>query len=153
MIENQKFNKTICSYLNDNIIIESSPKVDGEITRYWHSDKRGEVAVILDNTNVNFLEFAEFATARIKRGHHYHNKYTEHLYVLNGEIKVIAKSLNTGEEISFLIKKGDLLIIKPNIAHGFISLSQAEVLTMGLGDNPFNDRISFSEFSSEHYNV
>ena len=152
-MENQKFHKTVQSYLNDNMVVESSPKVEGGSNRFWHSDKRGEVSVILDNVDVNFLEFAEFAAAGIKRGHHCHEEYTEHLYVLNGEVKVIAKSLYTGEEISFIIKKGDLLTIKPKIAHGFISLTQAEVLTMGSGSNPFNDRKSFSDFSSEHYNV
>ncbi|MCL2410275.1 MAG: cupin domain-containing protein [Treponema sp.] len=150
---NQEFSRTIQSYLNDNMIVESSPKVEGETNRFWHSDKRGEVAVILDNINVNFLEFAEFAASEIKRGHHYHEKYTEYLYVLSGEVKVIAKSLITEEEISFFIRKGDLLTIKPNIAHGFLSITHAEVLTMGTGSNPFNDRKSFSEFSSEHYSV
>lgn len=152
-MENKKFDNVITSYLNNSMIVESSSEETSEKNRFWHSDERGKVAVILDNCNVDFLEYAEFANSGIKRGHHYHDKYTEYLYVLSGQIRVVAKLLSTGELTNFIIKRGDLLTIKPNVAHGFLSLSHAEVLTMGTGSNPFNDRKSFKEFPDELYSV
>ncbi len=139
----------IKSYLNGAITVES--RIVPAEERTWTPDDRGEVTVVLKDKNVNFIEYAEFSREGVKRGHHYHTDYVEYLYVLSGRIKVIAHVFSTGEEITFEVEKCDMLTIQPNVAHGFISLSRAEVLTSGYGANPFEDRKVFSAFSKELY--
>jgi dTDP-4-dehydrorhamnose 3,5-epimerase-like enzyme len=145
-MEKKRFTVIEEAFLGGAIVLQSTPDGEDPQSRYWHSDARGEVAVVLDGTTVDFLEYAEFAEPGVKRGHHYHKAYTEYLYLLSGEITVLARRLDNGEGASFKAVKGDMIVIQPMVGHGFISLTRAEVLTMGSGSNPFTDRTAYTDF-------
>ena len=51
------------------------------------------------------------------RGNHYHKVKVERIYVLQGEVLVLAENVQTHERASVRLQTGDLLLIETGIAH------------------------------------
>lgn len=138
---------TTISYFENSLTIETLGTEADSSGRFRNRDNRGEVAMLIANTRVDHIEFAEFNDAGVKRGFHFHNEYHEKLYVISGSLTVSAIFLESGENKLFSIKSGDIMTIAPGIAHAFLSLEKSLVLSMGTGAAPFIDRHIYPDIS------
>ena len=111
------------------------------------ADERGEIIDILKNSPV---EYATLITARKHsvRGNHYHKETYQHLYVLDGKLRV--RTQMPGEEArEAVVGKGDLIVNVPHERHAFEALEDSSflVLTRGPrgGENYETDTYRLSE--------
>jgi len=134
-------------YFNGQLIVEQLTRAADSEGRFRNNDERGEVAMIITNGSLEYVELAEFAHRGIRRGYHYHTAYTEQLYVISGKLYIAAEMLETGEKTLLEINAGDVIKIKPGVAHAFIALEKSLVLSMGSGADPFADRHRFTDIT------
>jgi len=100
-----------------------------------HEDDRRRLSVIF---NGDFVA-QQAKIIEVKKdsilGNHYHS-YAELFYILEGEATYFLKSVNTGEKRVVRLRKGDRLLIAPEIAHkaemtaGTITIEATEQLYM-----------------------
>lgn len=134
------------SYLGGRVKIESLGKDQDATGRFRNGDQRGEVAMVVSNSNIEFVELAEFVDKDIKRGYHYHKSYKETLYLISGQLKLAATDVKNKDSILINISAGDSMTILPGIAHAYLSLEKSLVLSMGSNANPFSDRHIYTDF-------
>lgn len=133
------------SFLQGKVILEKLPREASEDGRFFGGDERGDVAMFFSGKNVEYVEYAEFKNKGVKRGFHYHNNFTEYACVLYGEIRFVGKVVGSDDEIEVLLSEGDILTIKPGVAHGFLALEKSGIIYAGNGQSPFKDRKPFTE--------
>ena len=111
------------------------------------SDERGDIIDILKGSPV---EYATLITAKKHsvRGNHYHKETYQHLYVLDGKLRV--RTQMPGEDAKeAILEKGDLIVNTPNERHAFEALEDSTflVLTRGPrgGENYESDTYRLSE--------
>ncbi len=111
------------------------------------SDERGDIIDILKGSPV---EYATLITAKKNsvRGNHYHKETYQHLYVLDGKLRV--RTQMPGEDAKeAVLEKGDLIVNTPNERHAFEALEDSTflVLTRGPrgGENYESDTYRLSE--------
>jgi len=114
------------------VIIESLP-IGGpdEAERRIYSDK-GEMAQIINRKDDSFRQIVywdiDSPRTGVDRGHHYHRKKTDRLYVISGEIELLLEDRQTGEKTTAHLTAGDRVFIAPGVAHAVRSLTHAQVL-------------------------
>lgn len=118
--------------LDSDVIVEELKigGADREERRLFNP--KGEMAQILNRAGEAFrhLVYWDLDTPRTgqERGHHFHEKKTDRLYVLAGELEFLVQDLSTGERKVFRAKAGSRIQIVPRLAHAFRSLGFAQVL-------------------------
>lgn len=138
------YNKT--EYLAGLVIVETLGIIPDSFGRFRNGDDRGEVAMIVSGSTIQYVEFAEFRSKGVKRGYHYHERYLERLYVLQGKILMAIRPLDRGSQTDITLSSGDIVTIYPGVAHAFFSKEPSLVLSMGSEDNPFTDRHLVTDF-------
>jgi len=114
------------------VIIESLP-IGGpdEAERRIYSDK-GEMAQIINRKDDSFRQIVywdiDSPRTGVDRGHHYHLKKSDRLYVISGEVELLLEDPQTGEKNKAHLKTGDRVLIAPGVAHAVRSLTYAQVL-------------------------
>jgi quercetin dioxygenase-like cupin family protein len=63
-----------------------------------------------------------------ERGHHYHQRKTENVYILSGEMDLLVEDLESGSKETILVQAGDRLTIRPHLAHAYRSRKYSQVL-------------------------
>ena len=81
------------------------------------ADNRGSLKQLVHKgwNQVNYIT----SVAGAFRGNHYHKTNVEAFYVISGEFKLIAESLDGKEHEEYIMKAGDFFIIKPFVNHSF----------------------------------
>ena len=78
---------------------------------------QGELAQFYDaNDGIRYLAFIELLPGTV-RGNHYHKIKEEWVYLIHGEVVLIAEDLETKTRESLPLKAGDLAVIQTGIAH------------------------------------
>jgi uncharacterized RmlC-like cupin family protein len=78
---------------------------------------QGELAQFYDgNDPIHYIAFIELK-AGTQRGNHFHKQKFEWIYVLTGEFLLRAEDVETHERQSLTVRGGDLLNIRPGLAH------------------------------------
>ena len=78
---------------------------------------QGELAQVHDSDEgIRYMAVIETLMGG-DRGNHYHKVKEERIYVLQGELLVIAEDVQTNERASVRLQTGDLLLIETGIAH------------------------------------
>lgn len=97
-----------------------------------HADERGMITDILAGIPVNYATLIS-SKKGVVRGNHYHEKTTQWVYVLNGQLKSLSR-MPEGKVEEKVLNPGDLLMNQPHEAHALVALedSQFLVLTSGL---------------------
>ena len=100
-----------------------------------HSERRifsskGEMAQILNRANEAFrhLVYWDLDKAGGERGHHYHKRKTENVYILAGEMDLLLEDLENCIKETVLVQAGDRLTISPNLAHAYKAHKYSQVL-------------------------
>lgn len=118
--------------LTTKVVIEELPTGgDDKSERRIFSDK-GEMVQVLNRGTQSFkhLVYWELDSARTEqeRGHHYHEKKAEQLYVISGELELLLEDLETSERRAFTVRGGTRITIPPRIAHAYHSHTYSQVL-------------------------
>ena len=94
-------------------------------------DKRGIIVDILEDKNIRHIGLIISSPGSI-RGNHYHKKATQWTYVIDGKIKLHAKSLkNKNSEIeSFIMYSGDIIELPPLTIHAVEALEKSILLIL-----------------------
>jgi mannose-6-phosphate isomerase-like protein (cupin superfamily) len=101
------------------------------------SSPRGELAVLTDgSTPIRHLCYVELRAGKV-RGNHFHKLRYEYFYVIAGNLAVELRNLRTDESASVELRPGDMLFIKPGVAHAL---------------NPLNDGHAL-EYAAEAFNL
>ena len=78
---------------------------------------QGELAQIHDSDEgVHYMAVVETLVGGV-RGNHYHKVKEERIYLLQGELLLLAEDVQTNERVSVRLQTGDLLLIETGIAH------------------------------------
>lgn len=143
-------NKTV-TYLDGKVTVYTLSKEVDQLGRFRGGDERGDFAMMIAGENIDHLEYAEFATAKVKRGFHFHQKFTEKIYVLKGSLILAVADIASPSQVNIPIAPGELVTIQPNIAHACFALESTIIVAMGHGSNPFADRILYKDLSFSEY--
>ncbi|MCK9374527.1 MAG: cupin domain-containing protein [Syntrophobacterales bacterium] len=102
---------------------------NGDSERRIFSNK-GEMVQILNRANEAYkhLVYWDLDKAGQERGHHYHKRKTEHVYILSGEMELLLEDLESGIKETVLVQAGDRLTIGPKVAHAYRSNKYSQVL-------------------------
>ena len=109
-------------YLAGRVVKWSLPVISGRPGPDAPALKRlllpqGELAQVHDSDQgIRYLAVLETRIG-CDRGNHYHKVKRERLYVLQGEVLVLAEDVQTRERSSVPLQTGDLLLIETGIAH------------------------------------
>jgi dTDP-4-dehydrorhamnose 3,5-epimerase-like enzyme len=80
---------------------------------------QGELAQCHDSElGIHYLAALELKQHSV-RGNHLHHTKVEHLYLMRGEIELVAQEMASGELAQLVLQAGDLAIIQPGVAHAF----------------------------------
>jgi hypothetical protein len=109
------------SFLNGGVVkwclpmIEGSPPIDAPRLKRL-ALPQGELAHFSDGENIEYIAFVELR-AGSTRGNHFHQKKEEAVYIIRGEMMLIAQDTQTGERVTLKLKTGDLAVVSALVAH------------------------------------
>lgn len=127
---------TVTKLKKENYIGSSFEK--GKIFQY---EKRGCINYVFHNGEpMRYLTYLEFAPNK-DRGNHYHNEKEENLLVLKGKIKAKYWLLDNSEVLELMLEAGDIVNIKPGVAHVYMSENGASAIEYSPQLLDYNDQI------------
>ena len=89
-------------------------------------DTRGIIADVIYKNQINHIGYISSKKNSI-RGNHYHKKTTQYNFVLDGVINYYSKTKKQKKIKIIKLKKGDLILTKPNEIHAFKTISRKSV--------------------------
>lgn len=105
-----------------SLVVTDQPATRKEIRARIASPK-GELAVLTEvDQTIRHLAYVELLPGQL-RGDHYHKLRHEYFYVIAGEATARFQDVATGELADVQIVGGDLVFIRPGIAHAFVPRS------------------------------
>jgi mannose-6-phosphate isomerase-like protein (cupin superfamily) len=112
------------------VTIEKLPTDGNDNSERRIFSSKGEMAQILNRANEAYrhLVYWDLDKAGQERGHHYHQRKTENVYILSGEMDLLLEDLESGIKEKVLVQAGDRLTIGPNLAHAYRSRKYSQVL-------------------------
>lgn len=93
-------------------------------------DSRGVIIDLITNSKITSVTFITHKKNQI-RGNHFHKKTTQWNYILKGKVKVFSKIEN--KKKSYILKKGEISITKPNEKHAIKAIENSEYLVFTEG--------------------
>lgn len=94
---------------------------------------QGELAQFHDSAEgIRYIAALELKTKGL-RGNHFHESKVEHVYMVRGRMRVIARDLDSDEEVEMELETGDLAVIQPRIAHAFRVLEEGAAIEFAPG--------------------
>ena len=97
-------------------------------------DDRGIIADVIYKNQINHIGYISSKKNSI-RGNHFHKKTTQYNFVLDGIINYYSKTKKQKKIKVTKLKKGDLILTKPNEIHAFKTISSKSifmVFTVGI---------------------
>ncbi|MFH1439369.1 MAG: cupin domain-containing protein [Candidatus Woesearchaeota archaeon] len=93
------------------------------------SDERGYLIEIMQNGLWKQINHS-FTKKGNKRGNHYHKYCHEFFYIIDGELKITIRNINTKEQRIAIMKRGDCFIIEPYEIHIVEALTDLELVVL-----------------------
>jgi dTDP-4-dehydrorhamnose 3,5-epimerase-like enzyme len=118
--------------LESDVVVEEL-KVGGadQEERRMFSPK-GEMAQILNRSAESFrqLVYWDLDSTRTgqERGHHFHAKKVDRIYIISGEVEFVVEDLATGQRKVLRARAGSRVTIAPRLAHAFRSTTYTQAL-------------------------
>ena len=120
------------TYFDDRVIVESLPIGGPDAAERRIFSDKGEMAQIINRPDaaIRQIVYWDIDSARtgVDRGHHYHRKKTDRLYVISGEVELLLEDPQTGAQERVILRAGDRVQILPGIAHAVRSLIKSQVI-------------------------
>lgn len=114
---------------SDKIKIEELPVTEGFLRQKRLIQNRGELALIEDGMTIRHLGYFSLkAGPGYFRGGHYHERKIERFYVISGRLMLSFVDLETRTRGEIQIGQGVRVIIRPNCAHIFSAIDDAQVI-------------------------
>ena len=113
-------------------------KVTIQNIRFIDSDK-GTKAQIANSKTSRALLYVELKE-NAKAGNHYHKTKEEILFIISGKLTATFKDMLSQEIKEKTLKKGDLITIKPGIAHSLHALQNSKILDISNTDKNSQDK-------------
>lgn len=112
---------------------------NGKLFKY---EKRGNINYVFHNGDgMRYLTYLEF-TPKKDRGNHYHNKKEESMIVLKGKLKAKYYLVdNPSENLELMLEEGDIVNIKPRVAHVYLSEDGASAIEFSPQILDYDDQI------------
>jgi dTDP-4-dehydrorhamnose 3,5-epimerase-like enzyme len=83
-----------------------------------HQDARGRLVTLFNQgtwPEANYIE----TQPNVVRGNHYHQSTHEMVFMIEGEVDVYLRRLDTGEQTHVVLRPGDIFYIEPFEVHAF----------------------------------
>lgn len=96
---------------------------------FYFKDDRGKIIGINNDQRWEEINYIESTKGSI-RGNHYHKETLEGFYIIEGKIKVTLINLIGKTRKEFIVAKGDIFLIAPNIIHIFQILADSKWINM-----------------------
>jgi mannose-6-phosphate isomerase-like protein (cupin superfamily) len=89
---------------------------------------QGELAQFYDAAEgVRYLAFIELVPGQV-RGNHYHTVKEELVYVIRGEVLLIAEDIDSKARASVELRAGDFGVIRTGIAHAYRTVEAGQAI-------------------------
>jgi len=108
--------------------IETLPVTRAFLRRKRLIEDRGELALIEDGMCMHHLGYFSLIPGQGFRGGHFHERKTEHFYVIAGELRLEIQDMDTGQRTVVPLNEGQKAVIRPRCAHRFLALKPAQVI-------------------------
>jgi L-fuculose-phosphate aldolase len=108
--------------------IETLPVTRAFLRRKRLIEDRGELALIEDGMPMHHLGYFSLIPGQGFRGGHFHERKTEHFYVIAGELRLETQDMDTGRRTVIHLKEGQKAVIRPRCAHRFLARETAQVI-------------------------
>ena len=124
-------------FLNGKVRKQSLPEFELPVAADAPTVKRlllpqGELAQFYDaNKGMRYLAFIELRAGTV-RGNHYHKVKEEWVYMIHGEVLLIAEDVESKARESVPLRAGDLAVIRIGIAHALQVLAPGEAVEFSM---------------------
>mgnify|MGYP001447445651 CR=1 FL=1 len=108
--------------------IETLPVTRAFLRRKRLVEERGELALIEDGMPIHHLGYFSLVPGQGFRGGHFHERKTEHFYIISGMLRLEVQDIDTGRRAVTHLKQGQKAVIHPQCAHRFFALETAQVI-------------------------
>jgi len=90
--------------------------------------QQGELAHFYDGQQgLRYVAFIELRQGAV-RGNHWHNTKEEQIYVISGELLLVAQDRDSGSQVAVNLKSGDLATIAPGVAHALKTVQAGQAI-------------------------
>jgi len=96
---------------------------------FYHIDHRGKLLGVFQGLVWEEINYIESIKGSI-RGNHYHKETCEGFFLIDGKIRVTIVDMLKNSRRTFVAKKGDAMVINPNITHTFEMLEDSRWINM-----------------------
>jgi mannose-6-phosphate isomerase-like protein (cupin superfamily) len=114
--------------LQGKVEIETLPVTRAFLPRKRLLEERGELALIEDGMTIHHLGYFSLVPGKGCRGGHFHEKKTEHFYVVSGTLRLEIADPVTGERAEAILREGQKAVVHPGCAHRFRAEKTARVI-------------------------
>jgi hypothetical protein len=124
---------TETKYLDGKVLKRSLPLFQGAPPADAHGPKRlvlpqGDLANFYDDdAGIRYAAFIEMRSGGV-RGNHWHRVKEEQVYVISGELLLVAQDGETGPRVSVRLAAGDLAIIACGVAHAIKTVEPGQAI-------------------------
>ena len=121
------------SYLSARILVRALPMIEGRPGSDAPMLKRlqlpqGELAHVYDGEEgMRYIACLDLLPETV-RGNHYHQTKNEFVYILEGELLIIAEDPETRERVSFTLHPGELMLIRTGVAHAMRTVKPGKAI-------------------------
>jgi mannose-6-phosphate isomerase-like protein (cupin superfamily) len=88
----------------------------GELAQFYNADE-----------GIRYMAFIELLPGQV-RGNHYHNVKEELVYVIRGEVVLVAVHVGSQASASVTLRAGDLAVIQTGIAHALRTVDPGQAI-------------------------
>lgn len=96
-----------------------------------YADERGSITDILQKEEIEYITVIT-SVKGVERGHHYHKKTTQWVYLMEGRMKSLTQ-LPGEPVVATILEKGDLAVTYPMERHAMIALEDSVFLVFTRG--------------------
>jgi len=96
-----------------------------------YADERGSITDILQKEEIEYITVIT-SVKGVERGHHYHEKTTQWVYLMEGRMKLLTQ-LPGESVVATILEKRDLAMTSPMERHAMIALEDSVFLVFTCG--------------------
>ncbi len=121
------------SYLQGKVLKHSLPVFEGAPRSDVLGPKRlllpqGELANFYDGREgIRYIAYIDLRSGSV-RGNHWHRVKEEQMYLISGELVLVAQEREAGERVSVQLRPGDWAFIAPGVIHALQIIASGQAI-------------------------